>query len=305
MNSIQITPVEERTSGISEIPAVILPSLDSIYKSRAVRLRQLAVDHLMAEYLEFIAQVVESQQSLHEDSPLTDELIAMLGENVGTGRAPLSNDIFVTNRHWQHLLTQLIDKLYADASIAIRNTFDQLRDYDEDKLATIARSLLAGTFGEIDSGQSLFIWAALSVYFRQLASNLPAGGKASLGEERQLCPVCASTPVGSVIMIGAQSGLRYLQCGLCESQWHMVRIKCTNCEETGRIDYWSVAETKVAIKAESCGDCSTYLKVVYPEYDQDLDLVADDIASLTMDAEMEREGFARSGISPFLFPGNA
>ncbi|MCF5510845.1 formate dehydrogenase accessory protein FdhE [Pseudomonas sp. PA-3-11C] len=305
MNSIQLTPVEERSPGIAEIPPVILPSSDSPYTARAARLRHLAVDHAMADYLQFIAHVVESQQYLHEASPLPDEFIARLSDNVGTGSAPLSNAIFVEDRYWQHLLGQMIEKLYADASVSIRCTLDQLRDYDEAKLESIARSLLAGTFGEIDSGQALFIWAALSVYFRQLASKLPAVGKVSLGEERQHCPVCASTPVGSVIMIGAQSGLRYLQCGLCESRWHMVRIKCTNCEGTGRIDYWSVAETKVAIKAESCGDCSTYLKVVYPEYDQEVELLADDIASLAMDAEMEREGFSRSGISPFFFPGNA
>ena len=31
--------------------------------------------------------------------------------------------------------------------------------------------------------------------------------------------------------------------------------------------------------------------------------VADDLASLVLDARMEQEGFARSSINPFLFPG--
>jgi len=31
--------------------------------------------------------------------------------------------------------------------------------------------------------------------------------------------------------------------------------------------------------------------------------VADDLASIALDAEVERQGFDRSGVNPFLFPG--
>ncbi|MNP58807.1 formate dehydrogenase accessory protein FdhE [compost metagenome] len=104
-------------------------------------------------------------------------------------------------------------------------------------------------------------------------------------------------------MTGAQAGLRYLQCSLCECRWHMVRVKCSNCEATGALDYWSLERQDAAVKAESCNDCHSYLKVFYPEKDRDQELLADDLASLALDAEVEREGFGRSGVSPFLFPG--
>lgn len=58
-----------------------------------------------------------------------------------------------------------------------------------------------------------------------------------------------------------------------------------------------------AVKAESCGDCGTYLKILYQEKDPKVEAVADDLASLILDAKMEQEGFARSSINPFLFPG--
>ena len=56
-------------------------------------------------------------------------------------------------------------------------------------------------------------------------------------------------------------------------------------------------------QAESCGECRSYLKVFYPEHERELEVLADDLASLGLDAEVEREGFGRSGVSPFLFPG--
>lgn len=303
MNSIHLTPVEERSPGIAEIAPLLLPGLNNLYSRRAARLRQLATGHAMADYLTFTACLVEAQQALLDTCSLPDELIRTLAERIGTGHAPLADDRLLVDHYWQHLLRQISDRLYPTTTPIIRRTLDVLRDHDEQQLVTLARALLAGDYAEVDSGQAVFIWAALSLFFVQLASRLPAQGKASLGEHRQRCPVCASTPVASVIMTGSQSGLRYLQCGLCESRWHMVRIKCSNCEHTGQIDYWSLDERNAVIKAESCGDCGTYLKVLYPEYDREAELVADDLASLVLDAEMEHQGFARSGLNPFLLPG--
>lgn len=51
------------------------------------------------------------------------------------------------------------------------------------------------------------------------------------------------------------------------------------------------------MKAESCGDCGTYLKILYQEKDPKVEAVADDLASLVLDARMEQEGFARSSIN--------
>lgn len=83
----------------------------------------------------------------------------------------------------------------------------------------------------------------------------------------------------------------------------MVRVKCSNCEQSRDLNYWSLDNEQAAIKAESCGDCGTYLKILYQEKDPKVEAVADDLASLMLDAHMEQEGFARSSINPFLFPG--
>ncbi|WP_424710724.1 formate dehydrogenase accessory protein FdhE, partial [Klebsiella pneumoniae] len=66
---------------------------------------------------------------------------------------------------------------------------------------------------------------------------------------------------------------------------------------------WSLDDENAAVKAESCGDCGSYLKILYQEKDAKVEAVADDLASIILDARMEEEGFARSSLNPFLFPG--
>ncbi len=50
-----------------------------------------------------------------------------------------------------------------------------------------------------------------------------------------------------------------------------MRVKCSNCEQA-------------AVKAESYGDCGTYLKILYQEKDPQVEAVADDLASLVKKA---------------------
>ena len=109
-------------------------------------------------------------------------------------------------------------------------------------------------------------------------------------------------PTGSLVLGGAQAGVRYLQCSLCECQWHVVRSKCSNCDSTHALDYWCLEDEKAPIKAEGCNECQTYLKAFYQQTDHQLELVADDLASLALDAEMEEKELARSGINPLMLP---
>lgn len=301
--SIQMTPVQTPTGGINEIVPVLLPALKDRYAKRALRLMQLAQGHAMGDYLGFCARIAGAQQQLLEQMPLPAEHVAGLSERLGRGQAPLASTDYPRAPYWQQVLQALIERLYPEASATVRSTLETLRRYTSTELEVLAGALLAGEHEQVDSGQALFLWSALSLYFTQLASALPAGARAHLGEQRQHCPVCASAPVASVVMTGAQAGLRYLQCSLCECRWHMVRLKCSNCEATGALDYWSLERQDAAIKAESCNECHSYLKVFYPERDRYQDVLADDLASLALDAEVEREGYGRSGVSPYLFPG--
>lgn len=167
----------------------------------------------------------------------------------------------------------------------------------------MASALFASDFSLVSSDKAPFIWAALSLYWAQMASLIPGKARAEYGEARQFCPVCGSMPVSSMVQIGTTQGLRYLHCNLCETEWHVVRIKCSNCEQTRDLNYWSLENEDAAVKAESCGDCGTYLKILYQEKDPKVEAVADDLASLILDAKMEQEGFARRLDQPVPVPG--
>ncbi|WP_370681256.1 formate dehydrogenase accessory protein FdhE [Comamonas sp. GB3 AK4-5] len=320
--SIRIVPESERSPGVTHIPALQLPSGALPYAPRAARLRKLAHGHAMADYLLWAADLVDAQQAVAEAAPLPATEQAALAQTLllqqGQPPAPLHSGQWPRSAHWLVLLEQLLQQLTPRPGMQgapVQQALATLRAADAAQCNAWADALLAALRGDAlppDTGAALpdaavgqLLWAALSLYWRQLAGQLPASGMAEPGEQRHQCPVCDHAPTASLVLSGAQAGLRYLQCSLCESQWHVVRTKCTSCDSTGALDYWCLEDEKAPIKAEACGDCHSYLKAFYLQADHQLELVADDLASLALDAEMEAKELVRSGVNPLFLPALA
>ncbi|AKH87756.1 formate dehydrogenase accessory protein FdhE [Edwardsiella tarda] len=305
--SIRILPQEQlgnehRTSALGPIPPLLLPHLQHLYSRRAARLRTLAEENPLGDYLRFAAELADAQQQALFDHPLTLDLAPVIANAASCGTPPLDIKTFARTPHWQRLLLAIIAELRPNAAAHILPVLEGLEKCAAGEREALASALLAGDYATVGSDRALFLWAALSLYWAQMASQLPGRAQADYGEQRHFCPVCGSMPVSSVVHIGGSNGLRYLHCGLCESEWHMVRVKCSNCEESRDLSYWSLESEQAAVKAESCGDCGSYLKILYQEKEAELDAVADDLATLLLDAKMEEAGFARSSLNPFLFP---
>jgi FdhE protein len=83
----------------------------------------------------------------------------------------------------------------------------------------------------------------------------------------------------------------------------MVRVKCSNCEATQGISYYSLEGSNGAVKAESCAECNSYLKLLYLGKDGAMEAMADDLASLALDMLMDEAGKSRSGPNLFFHPG--
>ena len=144
--------------------------------------------------------------------------------------------------------------------------------------------------------------AALQVAWTDLASRVTPTDVPYL-DQPGLCPVCGTHPVASVVRVGGQyQGYRFLQCGLCTTEWHMVRTKCSHCDSTKGIAYHGIEGGSEAIKAESCDECKTYRKIGYQEKDYEFEPLADDLASLTLDLLMNEAGYQRSSPNPLLWP---
>jgi FdhE protein len=143
--------------------------------------------------------------------------------------------------------------------------------------------------------------AALQVQWVALASLLKADEVAAL-DVPGVCPACGTLPVASVVRTDEGSqGYRYLHCALCATEWHLVRVTCSQCQNTENIGYHSIEGGSAAIRAESCDRCRTYRKILYQEKDADVEPVADDLASLALDLLMSEAGYARGSGNPLLW----
>lgn len=305
--SIRIIPQDElekqeKRAG-DTIPPLLFPRLKNLYNRRATRLRELAESNPLGDYLRFAGLIAHAQEVVLYDNPLHMDLTARIKEAADQGKPPLDIHTLPRDKHWHTLLHSMIAELKPEMSGQALAVIENLEKASSTELEEMASVLFASDFASISSDKAPFIWAALSLYWAQMAALIPGKARAEYGEHRQFCPVCGSMPVSSIVQIGSTQGLRYLHCNLCETEWHVVRVKCSNCEQSRDLHYWSLDNEQAAVKAESCGDCGTYLKMLYQEKDPNVEAVADDLATLVLDARMEQEGFARSSINPFLFPG--
>lgn len=289
------------------IPPVLFANLKTLYQRRAERLRQLAEESPLGEYLNFAASICEAQQRVLKAFPQEIDLSEALQE--AAGKPPLDGALFPRTPHWLVLLDALIAVLKPQASKPVRLVLERLEHSPDLQREMMATHLLNQDFKHVPADQAPFIWAALSLYWAQMAAQLRGVGLADYGENRQFCPVCGSLPVSAVVTLGAITGLRYLHCSLCETEWHVVRAKCSNCEEMEKLHYWSLGDgstnrERAVVKAETCDDCGSYLKVIYQEQHPQADAVADDLATLWLDQRMEEKSLASSSINPFLFPAS-
>ena len=300
MNTATIMQPGEIERPAGEIPFIHMPERNWVFRDRAWRLRTLAEDNSMKDLLLFTATICDAQQevlNVFPTVPLPAEARLKLYRD--NGMPPLSVQNWKRDQAWQEALRQIANLVQEDASPPVKSSIARLRQMDSAALEAMADAVLLGYYEKLDLAVAPFIAAALQVYWTHMATTL---GDRAFGRSdvTNLCPVCASRPSSSIVRIGGpEQGLRYLSCSLCETQWHMVRVKCSNCESTKGISYFMVEGTSGAVKAESCEECDSYLKIMYMDKDPHTDPVADDLATLALDLKMSDGGILRSG--PLLF----
>ena len=81
--------------------------------------------------------------------------------------------------------------------------------------------------------------------------------------------------------------------------YHSVDGTVGDGQEPGREGHGSPGAA--AVRAESCDTCHTYRKIVYREKDANVDPVADDLATVTLDLLMTEAGYHRGSGNPLLW----
>ncbi|MDR3578374.1 MAG: formate dehydrogenase accessory protein FdhE [Oryzomonas sp.] len=276
-----------------------------LFTRRADRFRFLSPGHPLGKYLDFLALLADAQQEAQDRFPSLPppdaRELALCREH---GMPLLDTRSRLRNPAWRTALTLILRRMSeADLPKAARKTAAGLMSVDENRLEEMADGILSGDPAATPPKELPFIAAALQVYWVRMASMVGEDAFAKL-EPAGVCPVCGSFPATGIVHAnGTEKGLRYLCCSLCASRWHMVRVKCSNCEATQGISYYSLEGSNGAVKAESCDDCNTYLKLLYLGKDDAMEAMADDLATLSLDMLMDKAGKARSGPNLFFHPG--
>jgi FdhE protein len=328
-----LEPGEIEALDHTAIPRLLLPQSRSLFPARAARLRQLADNQIkgipvgatLRGYLLLMAALVDAQaavvQAMPADGVALPDTAAMdrfLENNMPP--LPVSGE---RPAAWRKVFIHLLDQLdtLAASQPQLSAVLGELRALDEAQLEGSADAVLGQFSDGVNPLQAPFIAAALQVVWTMQAGQLD-GARVTPLVTGTLCPVCGSHPVASAIRIGGQSqGYRYLQCGICASEWHMVRVKCSCCEKNGKVAYQSLTDagddtgaemqpgapinkandpSKVA-RAETCDDCHTYRKIFNQEHDYHVEPLADDLASLMLDALVGEAGYARASGNPLLW----
>lgn len=281
---------------ISNAPSLLPPNARTVFRDRADRFRHLAgQQQAITGYLLLMAELADNQQALVED-------FANIPLSTTTGNTPLDIASMPLTPIWRQALRHIAERLgekEGPAGIPL----SRIRQATDDAMESWAAALLAGEFNRIDTGLAPFVAAALQACWTGLAARLDAT-QLSRRESASLCPACGAHPVASLLRSGGElHGLRYLCCSLCATQWNRPRIHCVHCGSNKDIAYYGIEGADAAVKAEACGACRSYLKIMDREKDTRVDACADDIATLGLDLLMAAEGYQRLGVNPLLLPG--
>lgn len=317
-----MSPEEIAARAGGDVPDFLWPDASTVFAQRAMRLRQLAGGHVMADYLRFAADLAQAQQTVANEFPAlslpgAEELAGCVRERM----PPLAAD-GPRVPGWRDALRALVSALqparaqWPDAAVA---TLERLAAIDDADLERQADLLLLGGGRGLDLGTAPLVGAALQVVWtlqvaRVRARHRGPGEAFVLLDDPGLCPCCGSRPTASITrMEGSLLGQRYVHCALCSTQWHLPRIQCTHCQGTTRLSYASLEAAgeddhgaraaQAAVQAEVCGGCHHYLKIVHAERDPFVEPVADDLASLPLDMLVAEAGERRHGVNFLLLVG--
>ena len=301
-----LQPGEIEALDHTSFPRVLPPHIGSLFSTRAARLRQLAQGNPIADYLEFAAHIASAQHQAAQALPAPGVERSRI-ERAQAHAMPLfaAAELLEQPLHdWQQALEHILNTLANQTTglpAALQPLIAELRQLPSDERNAIAQQLLNKDLAARYIGMAPFVMAALQVRLAQLAATLHATDLPAL-QPATVCPVCASEPVASVIRIGGQaSGHRYLHCGGCATDWHMVRIKCSHCESTQGIHYQTIEGGQDVVQAETCASCGSYRKIVNQEKDPLAEPLADDLASLMLDLLMSETHFQRASTNPLLY----
>lgn len=284
------TIIKQKSDGFRPL---IIGDPATIFHARAARLRQLAQDSFMADYLLLAGQIVQQQLHLIDtfngavQQQLTAQTLTWPIEIDGSWQAILDP-----------MLTQLTSALRPVVSDDIVKVIDNISQIDQQTLQHYFHALQQNQAERVPADIAIILWSCINTLMSLIVTNTQLEWQPEANTKQSHCPLCGGAPAASLIQ---GSGHRYLHCSQCEAQWHRLRAECTQCGDSENIQLQS--ETlEDSVRAETCRHCQSYLKMLVLEKNPQLDPIADDLATIVLDQKLGEMEFYRSGFNPFLLP---
>lgn len=293
-----------------EPPRVLVPAPATIFAARARRFEFLAENHSLGDWLRFLAALTRAQHEALQaigSLPLPDAAALELARS--HAMPPLPAQHWPRDPAWRQTLRSIVAALRSGTPpAAVAVACARLEAADDAQIDALAERVLRTELYGDDAALLPYVAAALQAYWTALAAQLGSTTIAAL-DVPGVCPCCGSLPVASVVHTSPDTGnLRYLHCSLCNTEWNLVRVKCAACDSTAKISYrhleGSDLKNAEAMRAETCDDCKSYLKILYLDKAPEGDPVADDLATLALDMLVDEAGYSRAGPN-LLFVSNS
>lgn len=299
--SADLEPDPTAIGAVSAPPFAVLPDPSALFGVRAKRLRSYAAVSPLKRYLDFIAGLVEAQQAIVPRLPPVEPPDVETLERARAFEMPALDRARTT---LDDTLETTLDALF-DAAARVpmpeeaSQALTRVRRADGAERAQMVRDVLAHDLPVETLAEHVYVASALQVHFARLAATLDARALVPVGDG--VCPACGGPPVASLIVEWPNAhGNRFCACSLCSTLWNYVRIRCCSCGTTKGIGYQAIDASPGTVKAETCDECRTYVKVMYQNKDATIEPVADDIGTLGLDLMMREGPYRRAAFNPFL-----
>lgn len=289
--------------GVPTPPLAVLPKPERLFTQRAERFERLAKESNLSPYLRFLAALCHLQARLSAELPAPE---APAADRIALARAsrmpPLDRRALVDDAGLAATLDALLDgareiEMPPEARLAL----DALRAATPEDRHWLLSNIMDDLVPADSAAPHLFVAAAVQVHMARLAATLNADQLVPI--RTGVCPACGGKPATSIVtgVMGAE-GTRYAACACCQTLWNEVRVKCLSCGSTKGIAFQAVEDGSgdAQVKAETCDECESWVKQMAQNKNPALEPIADDVASLGLDALMQGGRWRRAGFNPFL-----
>ncbi len=253
-----LEPGQIETLAQASIPRIRLPDRALVFARRAARLRQLAAGSALGDYLRFLAALVDAQHAALAHLTVPPPGKAHIERSAEHGMPPIHPSTWPR----PHAVAR-------NARVPMRGARRPSGFSRRASATAFPRS--AGRHPPGSRPRRPRYWKRRTMpsmrrlrrsswpHCRCTGLRLPAhfvADEVKALDVPGVCPLCGTLPVASVVY--AQSpyqGYRYLHCALCATEWHMVRVQCTQCGASGKEHRLPLAREHTPAQVERGGRC--------------------------------------------------